>query len=126
MCACLYLQRSAATIRDLYGGIAVAFFDVWGSFDSSSGLGPYPLVELSLKLRLYEPRMAYITFATSDRYLRTQGRTSIQTWLDIEQACVRAMRNNGYKEETVLLQPEKNATVVYHTMQIHQWRLAEK
>jgi hypothetical protein len=77
MCACLFLQRSAALIRDLYGGIAVAFLDVWGSLGGNGGLGPLPLIEISTSLRLYEPRMAYVTFATSDRYMRTQGHTSI-------------------------------------------------
>ena len=84
MCACLFMQRSAALIRDVYGGIAVAFLDVWGSFGGNGGLGPLPLIEISVSLRLYEPQMAYITFATSDRYMRTQGRTTIDSFLDIE------------------------------------------
>ena len=124
MCACLFMQRSAALIRDVYGGIAVAFLDVWGSFGGNSGLGPLPLIEISVSLRLYEPRMAYITFATSDRYMRTQGRTVIESWLGIEQACIRAMRTNGYNERNVLIPEDADVNMVYKTMQIHQWHLS--
>ena len=124
MCACLFLQRSAALIRDVYGGIAVAFLDVWGSFGGNSGLGPLPLIEISVSLRLYEPRNAYITFATSDRYMRTKGRTTIESWLEIEQACIRTMRANGYNEKNVLIPEDADVNMVYNTMQIHQWHLS--
>ena len=79
-CACLFLQRYAPVMRDYYGGVALAFLDVFG------GCAP-PVFEISLRLRLFEPRGALLTFAAShgqpgpDFAARFTGRLSVETYL---------------------------------------------
>jgi hypothetical protein len=60
-CACVFLQRVGHVIRDYYGGMALAFADVFGGYEH----GARPLLEISLSLRLFEPQSCLLTFAAS-------------------------------------------------------------
>jgi hypothetical protein len=45
---------------------------------------------------------------------------AIESWLEIEQVCIRRMRMNGYSDKTVLMPEDACINFVYNTMQIHQ------
>jgi hypothetical protein len=116
-CACLFLQRYAPVIRDHYGGLAVAFLDVWGSFQR----GAKPLVEISVSLRLLNPRGCMVTFAASDRSARAKGQTSVGTFAAVQCEAQSAFQQCGYQIQ--MLSAPEGAPVAYNTMQIHAWNV---
>ena len=108
-CACLFLQRCAAAIRDLHGGLILAFLDVWGGY----AVGARPLLEISLSLRLLEPSGCLVTCASSDRGGRTRGLTAVQTYAAVQSDTQEMCQRLGYTMEQLRV----SAPVAYNTMQ---------
>ena len=147
-CVCILLQRYASVIRgrtasptptacgdtarvpDYYGGLVLAFLDVFGGYET----GARPLLEMSVSLRLLEPRGCMLTFAASDRAARVQGKTCLSTRVKIERDAQRLMREAMHLEEILEMpedMPVSYETEVhlqlqlyccYRTMQVYGWR----
>ena len=117
-CACRFLQRHAAVIRDRYGGLVLAFLDVFGGYES----GARPLLELSLRLRLIEPSAgAMVTFAASDRRGRLQGQTLAQVRHTVMRDVQRLIRDAAGVDE--ILDCPEHVNLTYQTMQVYGWHV---
>jgi hypothetical protein len=119
-CACLFIQRYAPVIRDHYGGAVLAFLDVWGGY----ARGARPLLELSLSLRLLDPRGSTVTFAASDYAARYEGRSTVATYANVERDAQRRFRMAGLCEEVLDCPPD--VPIAYRTMQVHAWSVAPR
>lgn len=135
MCADLFLQRMAPVIRDEYGGLVLGFFDALGGFFGP--LGPRPLLELSVNLRLYEPSApAYVCFAVSDRYDRARCGSRLQTRIEVEQETLRILTapisadapqqqsRQPYDARTAVM--PRDTQFVYRSMQSYHFCVADK
>ena len=114
-CVCLFLQRYAPVIRDLHGGVALAFLDVWGGFDK----GAFPLIEISVSLRLLNPSGCMVTFATSDLSGRFQGQTTVDTFSSTYCKAQELFDGRNYKLK--MCPAPDGVSLSYNTMQIHAW-----
>ena len=128
MCLHLYIQRCSAIIRDRYNGAVLVWADVWGSFADGAG----PMLELSVKLRLFEPRLGgcLVMCAVSDRNERSQGRTVAEV-MDEIRMWGNAVVTNGINGDDAM--PPMGGQLVfpswpadlrgtYRTMQLHTWQ----
>lgn len=87
--------------------------DVWGSYKRGAG----PLVELSVALRLYEPRVgAFVSFAASARPALCKGRLAVEAYHDTAVQLSDAVRASGQYASRPVAQP---ATLTYGTMHVH-------
>ena len=121
-CACVFLRRYAPVIRDRYGGLVLAFLDVFGGYER----GARPLLELSLSLRLLEPSTTggcLVTFAASDRGDRVRGASAIDARAAVERDVQRRCRDAGYLERLYDSGSGDVPRLSYHTMQIFAWTI---
>ena len=115
-CACLFIQRYASLLRDMCGGVVLAFLDVWGGYQT----GARPLLEMSLSLRLLNPSGCMVTFAASDRHARAQGQTSVATYAKVQCDAQRICDTVGAQMRIQEL--PAGMPVNYQTMQVYGWQ----